>query len=94
MAGARKGSTIVVVGVFGEKPVVDIGLIQNSELCLVGTLMYQRKDYEQAIDLINGKKINVNKLITDTFPFDAYLDAYHYIDRAKDNAIKVIISLD
>ncbi|MBE0685987.1 MAG: alcohol dehydrogenase catalytic domain-containing protein, partial [Anaerolineaceae bacterium] len=37
---ARKGSTIIVVGVFGKMPVVDLGLVQDRELSLVGTLMY------------------------------------------------------
>ena len=31
---ARKGSTIVVVGVFGKKPAVDMGLVQDRELSL------------------------------------------------------------
>ena len=35
VANARKGTTIVVVGVFGEKPRVDVGLIQDRELSLV-----------------------------------------------------------
>jgi L-iditol 2-dehydrogenase len=94
VSNARKGSTIVVVGVFGEKPVIDVGLIQDRELNLVGTLMYQRMDYDKAIDLIRRNHINVNKLITDTFPFSAYLDAYRHIDGAKDKAIKVMITLD
>lgn len=29
---ARKGTTIVVVGVFSKKPVVDLGLVQDREL--------------------------------------------------------------
>ncbi len=33
---ARKGSTIVVVGVFGKKPSVDLGLVQDRELTLAG----------------------------------------------------------
>ena len=44
IANARKGSTIVVVGVFGKKPEVDLGLVQDRELSLVGTLMYQKRD--------------------------------------------------
>jgi L-iditol 2-dehydrogenase len=43
---ARKGTTIVIVGVFGREPEVDLGLVQDHVLSLVGTLMYQRQDYE------------------------------------------------
>ena len=45
IASARKGSSIIVVGVFGQKPLVDLGLVQDRELSLVGTLMYQKRDY-------------------------------------------------
>jgi L-iditol 2-dehydrogenase len=45
VSNARKGSTILVVGVFGKKPQVDLGLVQDREISLVGTLMYQRCDY-------------------------------------------------
>ena len=90
---ARKGSTIVVVGVFGKKPLIDLGLVQDRELNLLGTLMYQRKDYEKAIELISAGKIKLKELITDTFPFSDYLKAYHHIEKAKDRAIKVMIAL-
>lgn len=42
---ARKGSKIIVVGVFGKKPCVDMGLVQDRELSLIGTLMYQKEDF-------------------------------------------------
>jgi len=90
---ARKGSTIVVVGVFAEKPAVDMGLVQDRELNLLGTLMYQRRDYEKAIQLICSGKLELKALITDTFPFNDYLKAYRYIEKAGERAIKVMIAL-
>jgi L-iditol 2-dehydrogenase len=90
---ARKGSTIVVVEVFGSKPIVDLGLVQNRELNILGTLMYQRRDYEKAIELISGGKLRLEELITDTFPFQDYLKAYRHIETARDRAIKVMIAL-
>jgi len=91
---ARKGSTIVIVGVFGRKPVIDLALIQDRELSLIGSLMYQRKDYEEAINLAYSNKLCLEELITDNFPFLSYLDAYHHIEKAKDRAMKVMISMD
>ncbi|MBN2499246.1 MAG: alcohol dehydrogenase catalytic domain-containing protein [Anaerolineales bacterium] len=91
---ARKGTTIVVVGVFGEKPTVDLGLVQDRELSLVGTLMYQQVDYEIALDLIVGGKLNLDEMITAHFPFEQYLEAYHAIEAAKGDSLKVMISMD
>ncbi len=90
---ARKGTKIVIVGVFGEKPKVDLGLVQDRELSLIGTLMYQKKDYEKAVELAEAGKLCLEPLITDTFPFQSYLDAYEYIEKAKDRAMKVIINV-
>ena len=93
VACARNGSTFVIVGVFGKKPVVDLGPVQDRELNLLGTLMYQRRDYEKAIELISTGKLELKALITDTFPFTEYLKAYQHIEQAKDRAIKVMIAL-
>ncbi|RPI91959.1 MAG: alcohol dehydrogenase [Chloroflexi bacterium] len=52
----EKGGTIIVVGVFGEKPRVDLGLVQDRELNLRGTLMYKREDYEKAAQVRDALK--------------------------------------
>lgn len=91
---ARKGTTIVIVGVFGEKPLVDIGLVQDRELSLIGTLMYQRSDYEKAIELVVDGKLHLDELVTHRFKFEDYLDAYHTIEKANGEYMKVMIELD
>jgi L-iditol 2-dehydrogenase len=91
---ARKGTTIVVVGVFGGKPEVDLGLVQDRELSLVGTLMYQKRDYERAIELVAGGKLCLEQMITHRFPFERYLDAYQVIEDLKGHSMKVMIDLD
>ncbi len=94
IACARKGTTIVVVGVFGEKPRVDLGLVQDRELSLVGTLMYQRQDYEQAIALAGSGALQLDPLISHRFPFDRYAEAYRTIEQASGRSMKVMIALD
>lgn len=88
---ARKGTDIVVVGVFGTKPQVDMGLVQDRELRLIGTLMYQEKDFRTAIDLIYRGKVDLSSLISDSFAFKDYLEAYRYIEKKKDKTMKVMI---
>lgn len=90
---ARKGTDIVVVGVFGEKPEVDMGLVQDKELRMIGTLMFQEEDYLTAIDLINSGKIILEPLISKHFPFEDYAKAYKYIEDNRDRAMKVLIDL-
>lgn len=90
---ARKGTTIVIVGVFGKKAVVDLGLVQDRELSLVGTLMYQKRDYARAIELVAGGKLGLNQMITQRFPFKAYLEAYEAIEASQGRYMKVMIEL-
>ncbi len=89
----QKGGTIVVVGVFGEKPRVDMGLVQDRELNLHGTLMYQRPDYERAVELIDTGAIITDPLISKHFPVDDYLEAYRFIDTQRDKTMKVFIDV-
>jgi L-iditol 2-dehydrogenase len=90
---ARKGTDIVVVGVFGEKPQVDMGTVQDRELRLIGALMYQEPDWKKAIELIGAGKVNLQPLVTDHFDFADYKKAYEYIDANRERAMKVMITV-
>jgi len=90
---ARKGSPIIVVGVFGQKPMVDLGLVQDRELSLIGTLMYQKKDYERAIELVSRGKLHLEAMVTHRFPFEDYLRAYEAIESSDGRYMKVMIDL-
>jgi 2-desacetyl-2-hydroxyethyl bacteriochlorophyllide A dehydrogenase len=89
----RKGGTIVVVGVFGQKPRVDLGLVQDRELNVRGTLMYRRDDYERAIELIASGAIATAPLESMHFPLERYKAAYEFIDAQRDKIMKVFIDL-
>jgi 2-desacetyl-2-hydroxyethyl bacteriochlorophyllide A dehydrogenase len=88
-----KGGTVVVVGVFSEKPRIDAGLIQDRELMLLGTLMYQRQDYDRAIALMSDGSITTAPLMTAHFPFENYADAYEFIDKNRETSMKVFIDV-
>ncbi len=94
VATARKGTDIIVVGVYGDRPVVDLGVVQDRELRLIGTLMYQEPDWRAAIALVDSGKVDLAPLITDRYPFDRYLEAYQYIDAHREKAMKVMIDVE
>jgi L-iditol 2-dehydrogenase len=93
IGNARKGSDIIAVGVFGDKAKIDLGLVQDRELRIIGTLMYQKCDYEKAIELIEAGKVKLKPLITDHFSFRDYVKAYEYIEQQKDRVMKVMIDI-
>jgi L-iditol 2-dehydrogenase len=93
VANLAKGGTLIVVGVFGDKPRVDLGLVQDRELRIAGTLMYQRPDYEQAVAWIASGDIVTEPLMSEHFAFADYLQAYRYIDQKRDQTMKVFIDV-
>jgi L-iditol 2-dehydrogenase len=94
IAVARKGTDIVLVGVFGEKPAIDLGTVQDRELRVVGTLMYQEADWKAAIDLVQKGKVKLAPLVTNHFPFAAYPEAYLFIEANRERAMKVMITVE
>jgi 2-desacetyl-2-hydroxyethyl bacteriochlorophyllide A dehydrogenase len=89
----QKGGIIIVVGVFGKKPRLDLGLVQDRELNIHGTLMYQRNDYLEAVDLIASGQVVTQPLFSKHFPIDDYLAAYKFIEAQGDKTMKVFIDL-
>jgi L-iditol 2-dehydrogenase len=89
----QKGGTIVVVGVFGEKPRLNLALVQDRELNLRGTLMYRAGDYRQAVALIASGKIRTDPLVTRHFSLEDYLAAYRFIDEFGERSMKVVIDV-
>ena len=55
--------------------------------------MYQERDYNKAIELIEMDKIQLKPLITNHFAFKDYLNAYLFIEEKKDQVMKVIINV-
>jgi len=88
-----KGGTIVVVAVYEEKPRVDMSVVGDRELSLVGTLMYKHEDYEHAVELVTAGRVVLEPLVTKHFPFADYARAYEFIDREGDRSLKVMIDV-
>jgi len=63
------------------------------ELNVYGSMMYRHEDYITAVEQISSGKIITKPLLTRTFPFENYPDAYEFIDTMGDRALKVMIDL-
>lgn len=89
----QKGGTIVVLGVFGTKPRIDMSIVGDRELHLVGTLMYKHEDYIKAVELIASGEIVTQPLVTKHFSFEKYSEAYRFIEEQGASSMKVMIDL-
>ena len=90
---ARKGSVIVLVAVFADMATIDLAVANDHELDIKSTMMYRHDDYVDGIKLVNEGKVHLRPLISKTFAFKDYLEAYHYIDDNRETTMKVIINV-
>lgn len=90
---ARKGSTIILVAVFADMADVDLAVLNDHELDLNTTMMYRVEDYIDAIKLVQDKKVKLEPLMSKTFRFSEYKDAYEYIDQNKASSMKILIDV-
>lgn len=89
----QKGGTIVVLGVFEERPKVDLSTMGDHEIRMIGTLMYKHEDYLQAVEMIASGNIITGPLVTKHFAFEDYAKAYEFIEAQGDKTLKVMIDL-
>ena len=91
---ARKGSQSILVAVFAKMASVDLAVLNDHELDLNTSMMYRHEDYVDAIRCVSEGKVQLKPLISKTFGFDDYLDAYKYINANRETTMKVLISVD
>jgi 2-desacetyl-2-hydroxyethyl bacteriochlorophyllide A dehydrogenase len=93
IANVENGGTVIIIGVYVNNPVVNMGFLGEHELNVLGSMMYLREDYLEAVDLVAKGIIKTEPLITQHFPFEQYHDAYKFIENHTDKAIKVMIDV-
>ena len=88
---ARKGTDIIVAGVFENNISIDMGLAGDKELRIIGTLMYTACDWNDAVEFFNDGKINPDPLVSAHFAYEKLEDAFKYIENNRETAVKVIL---
>lgn len=67
----RVQGTGVVVGSYKKPPEVDLLKIEFKELTLIGTRVYERRDFEVAIRILQSGRIDFDRLLTVATPEEA-----------------------
>lgn len=89
----EKGGRVVILGVFGQPPKINMAKVCEHEISVVGSMMYKHEDYLEAAKMIAAGKVVTEPLVTKHFPFEQYSQAYKYIDAEGDKTMKVMIDL-
>jgi len=88
----KKGGTAMALGVF-EKPMVELNLqdMVNRELQIRAILAYVW-DFGTALDLVATGRIQLQPLITHTFPLARIQEAFELLLDPREKAVKVLIT--
>ena len=94
VANIEKGSDIVIVAVFAGNPELNLAVLDEHEIKLVGSMMYLHEDFLLAAEWLSSGRLKVDPLVTQRFDFRQYNEAYEFIDAHREECMKVMIDLD
>jgi len=89
----EKGGDVIILGVYSKNPVVNMYYLGEHELNIYGSMMYRHEDYEAAVEMISSGRIITGPLLTKSFPFEKFPEAYMFIERQGDRYMKVMIDM-
>ena len=90
---SRKEGEIIIVGIYAKDPHIHMIDVQEHELHISGVLMYSEAEFEEAIQLISNRKINIDELKSAHFPLAKYNEAFQYIIDHKKTSMKVFVDV-
>jgi (R,R)-butanediol dehydrogenase/meso-butanediol dehydrogenase/diacetyl reductase len=86
---AKVRGTIVIVAIHGAAREIDLQRVFWRELRLLGARVYQRSDFDRAIDLLHGGRIPVEAIISDVVPLSRTAAAIE--DLSAGRAMKILV---
>ncbi|MGC9520513.1 MAG: zinc-dependent alcohol dehydrogenase [Anaerolineae bacterium] len=89
---ARTRGRIVIVGMFGDPPPVDLFRVLWRELQLRGARVYERQDFERAIELASTDELPLDALISEVYPLERLQVGLDELARGGD-VMKVLIEI-
>lgn len=88
---AKVRGTIVVVAIHSQPREIDLQRVFWRELRLLGARVYQRRDFETAVELLAGGAIPTDTLITDVVPLEKTADAFATLEAGQ--ALKLLVAV-
>lgn len=89
----KRGGELVVLAVYKGPVSTDMIYVQDKELTVKGSLMYQWEDFVKAQSLMEKKEVDLKSLQSHHFSFDRWSDAYDLLLRKPEETMKILIDL-
>lgn len=88
---AAYGARVVQIGVGKKNVDFDFTLLQKKELNVFGSRNALKKDFLELIDLVKSGKVNLEKIVTNTYSLDEADKAFSDFDKNAASMLKVVI---
>lgn len=87
----KKGGTVNLFAGFSGtgECAIEVNTIHYNEINVNGSTAYKRIDYIEAADMVINKRINLDKIATDTYTLDKFKEAFEFCKSGK--GLKVMI---
>lgn len=89
---ARKGGTVVVVGVPLGPVRVDLPVLQDEEIVIRGSAMYVSDDVSGAIDLVRSGRVAATDFVSSTYPLERAGEAFGAARSGEETKIHIAVS--
>lgn len=88
---AAFGGRVVLIGVGKKNLDFNFTMIQKKELNIFGSRNALKKDFIELIDLVKSGKVNLDKIVTNTYKFEDAAKAFEDFDKNSASMLKVIL---
>jgi len=87
----RRGGRIIVTGLFLEPVPVDLTAVTLGELEVLGSQIYDHRDFRAAVDWIDAGRFDFRRLLTHVFPLERAQDALTVLANRTEDAVKILL---
>lgn len=88
---AKVRGTLVVVAIHSQPRPIDLHRVFWRELRILGARVYQRRDFERAVELVAGGDIPADRLITRVVPLAETASAFETLEAGQ--AMKILVEV-
>lgn len=87
----KPGGTVVLVGVSLNPITIPTSLAVTKELTVLGAIAYKKEEFEDVINMISDKKIDVLRFVDDIVPLEKAQESFERLTNGDDDAIKILV---
>jgi len=89
----RRGGRIVVTGLFLEPVPMDLTAVTLGELEVIGSQIYDHRDFRTAVDWIDAGRFDFRTLVTHVFPLAQAQQALSVLADRREDAVKILLDM-